>query len=329
MTTIATRPLRGSGAIKNHNSQAIANARLQAVSSNPTLREYAQGAAQSAIQPVAAFIAPSVDVPTTTGKYKIYDEKHRFRLPNTRRPIGGQATVLTFDVGDATFNCEPHALDYPVDNLELLNEAQLENRLREGATATAEVAGLVHEKDVIDKAAAAAGAGTDISVAEDIVDGIDASILEVIKAAKYGSLMGVRVLFGATAWRRTKNSAKVRDRYNPAAKKVAVPSLGDFSTLLIAEPECRVSLMVFDAAPEGKAEEINFLFDASILVFATKPDPTRRDPSFMKTFRLMGRWMVPGSYTSTDGRVEFAKFDWSEDVKVTNTQAVRRLNVTA
>ena len=47
----------------------------------------------------------------------------------------------------------------------------------------------------------------------------------------------------------------------------------------------------------------------------------------MKTFRLMNKWMVPGSYTREDQRAEVAKFDWSEDVRVTNSGAVIRLNV--
>jgi hypothetical protein len=48
----------------------------------------------------------------------------------------------------------------------------------------------------------------------------------------------------------------------------------------------------------------------------------------MKTFRLRGQYMVPGSYMRDDGRVEVAKFDWSEDVKVCNATACIRLNIT-
>jgi hypothetical protein len=85
--------------------------------------------------------------------------------------------------------------------------------------------------------------------------------------------------------------------------------------------------MVYDTAPEGKAESVSFLLDAAVLVFARRSNPTRRDPSFMKTFRLAGQYMVPGSYVREDGRVEVAKFDWSEDVKVTNALAAVRLNI--
>ena len=40
--------------------------KLDSISSNPTMRQYAQGAAQSAIQPVADFLAPPVDVGEAT-----------------------------------------------------------------------------------------------------------------------------------------------------------------------------------------------------------------------------------------------------------------------
>ena len=87
--------------------------------------------------------------------------------------------------------------------------------------------------------------------------------------------------------------------------------------------------MIYDAAGEGKAESISFLLDSAVLGFARKDAPTRRDPSFMKTFRLMNKFMVPGSYLRDDGRVEVAKFDWSEDVKVCNSAACVRYNVAA
>ena len=311
--------------------------RLSSISSNPTLRQFAQGAAQSAIMPVADFLAPTIEVATSVGRYKVYSEKHRFHIPDTLRTLGGRASELRFDVSDATYNCEPHALDFPVDNLEQLEESGLENMLREGATSVVEVAALAHEKTVIDAALAAVGAGTGKTwnASADPVADIDDTILSVIKAAKYGSLMGVGVLFGATAWKIFKNQAAVRGRFvvgNGSAKSglgLAVPTEASAGQMFLGTPEVRTSYMIYDAAAEGIAESVHFLLDNAVLVFARKSQPTRRDPSFMKTFRLMGQYMVPGSYTRDDGRVEVAKFDWSEDVKVTNSAACVRLNISA
>jgi hypothetical protein len=313
--------------------------RLSEISASPTMREYAQGAAQDAIMPVADFLSPTVEVATSVGRFKKYDERHRFLIPNTLRSLGGRATELRFDVSDATYNCEPHALDYPVDNLEQLEADGLEDMLREGITAVAEVAALSHEATVISKALEAAGSGTDLTwnSSADPVSDIDAAILNVIKAARYGSLMGVGILFGATAWTAFKNQSSVKGRFvvgNGSGRSsgnlgLAVPTEQSASQMFVGSPEVKTSYMIHDTGREGLDADIQFLLDSTVLVFARKAAPTRRDPSFMKTFRLMNKFMVPGSYLRDDGRVEVAKFDWSEDVQVTNAAACVRLNVAA
>jgi len=312
--------------------------RLSDISASPTLREYAQGAAQDAIMPVADFLAPTVEVATSVGRFKRYTEKNRFRIPNTLRTLNGRASELRFEATDATYNCEPHALDYPVDNLEQLEAEGLEDMLREGVTAVAEVAALSHEASVINAALTAVGAGTAKvwSATADPVADVDDAILSVIKAAKYGSLMGVGVLFGATAWSIFKNQDKVRGRFvvgNSSGRSsgklgLAVPTEESAGQMFIGTPQVKTSYMICDTAPEGNDESISFLLDSTVLIFARKDAPSRRDPSFMKTFRLMNKFMVPGSYVRDDGRVEVAKFDWSEDVQVTNSTACVRLNIT-
>ena len=305
--------------------------KLESISSNPTIREYAQGAAQSAQSSLADFIAPTVPVATSVGRYKEYDQKNRFRIPSTLRALGGNATQVGFDATDKTYNCSPHALDFPIDNLEALESDDLENMFQEAADMLADIAALAHEKTVVDSALAAAGGGTalDTGANDDVIDQLDGAVLNIIKAAKYGGLMGVGIAMGAGFWRKIKNHKSVISRFTGAGSRTfANPSVTDLGELLIAKVDARVSLMVVDDAPEGKDEDINFILDNSALLFARKPNPTRRDPSFMKTFRLRNQWMVPGSYMKQDGRGEVAKFDWSEDVKVTNSSAVTRFNVT-
>lgn len=301
------------------------------------MREYAQGYAQSTIQPVADFIAPTVQVPTSIGRFKSYSEKNRFKIPNTLRGMGGRAVELSFTAEDKTYNCSPHALDFPVDKLEELEEAQMESALQEGARMIAEVASLAHEKDVIDKAIAAAGTADATpnwggSATVDAVNSIDLGIIAVIKAARYGSLMNVGIVFGATAFTYFKGNAAVRARFITMQKgsgNVVIPNdLDTVGKLFVGTPECKLSLMVYDTTHEGATDSISFLLDSDVLIFARNANPTRRDPSFMKTFRLAGQWMVPGSYTRDDGRVDVAKFDWSEDVQATNSAACYRLTPT-
>ena len=104
------------------------------------------------------------------------------------------------------------------------------------------------------------------------------------------------------------------------------PTLDDVSSLLFGNPKCQMTTMVQDTAAEGVAENITFVLDQKCIIFAAQDNPTTLDPSFMKTFRLDGQWMVPGSYVSEDQRGEVLKMDWSQDVRVTNAPAATLVN---
>lgn len=298
--------------------------RLANIGSNPTLIQYAQGSAQDAMSRVADFLAPTVPVASSTGKYKVYNEKNRFHLPDTRRAIGGRAIELGFEATDATYNCTPHGIDVPVDILE--QDDDMMNSMQEAADLAAEVGALSHEKEVIDTAVASLSAVTpDFSSSEDPIPLIDGYILDVLKGARYGGLMGVRILFGASFYKNLKNQAKITSKVvtGKNAQGSAAVNEAVIASLLMGQPQCRTTFAIYDAAQAGLDDSISFLLDSSMLIFAAKDSPTRRDPSFMKTFRLRNRWMQPGSYSRDDGRADVAKFDWSADIKVTNTAAAK------
>jgi hypothetical protein len=203
--------------------------------------------------------------------------------------------------------------------------------MMEAADLAAEIGTLSHERDVINRALASLGAGTDVNVASvDPVNSVDQYIDQIGLAAAGGSIMNTRLLFGPTAWRLFKNSTFVRSRFVTAGSK-AIPNVtqAEASTLFTGNPEIMVARAATDTTPEGQATSMSYLLDSSVIVFMSSPNPTRRDPSFMKTFRLAGAWLGPRTYTSEDGRSEVAAFDWSHDVKITNTSAAVRLNFTS
>lgn len=304
--------------------------RLAALAAKTTIKEYAQGAAQDATAPVANFLAPTVEVAVPTGYYKQYTEKSRFRVPDTRRAIGGRAAVLGFDSTDATFNCAPHALDVPIDQVEGMADDSIEGLLQEAADMGSEAAALRHEITVVNLAIATLTAGIhaiDFAAGLDVIDQIDAYLIEVAKAARAGSLMGLRLLFGPTYMRRLKNHASVKARFPVGKNQMVNPSITDILSLFLFNPTAQMSAMVYDDAAEGLSPDVKFVLDDKLIVFAAKESPTRRDPSFMKTFRQRGAWMAPRVYARDDGRVEIAAMDWSEDVKVTNSTAAQLLSI--
>jgi hypothetical protein len=304
--------------------------RLGDITANPILRNFAQGAAQTAVKPVADFLAPTVSVPTMIGRYKKYTQKNRFKVPNTKRGLGGRAVRLSFDAQDEQYNCTPNALDFPIDNLEALEAEQLMSMAKYGAGLIADVATLSHELDVITGALDALGAGTnyDFTNAEvDPISVLDAAILATIKAAMNGA--PVRVLFGASAFLDLKNNPLVKQRFvvgQGAPLGLVSPTLDQVSQLLFGNPKVMMTTMVQDTAAEGLTPNVQFILDKKVIVFAANDTPNTMDPSFMKTFRLDGQWMVPGSYTTEDQRSEVLKMDWSEQVQVTNTAAGTLIN---
>jgi hypothetical protein len=302
--------------------------RISSLCAKSTIREYAQGAAQEGVSKVADFLAPTVEVAKATGFFKIYTEKSRFRIPDTRRSIGGAAATLGWDRSDGLYNVEPHALDVPVDVAETDDEDTMTNSLQEAADLGSEVGSLSHEKEVVDLAVTATTGGVqniDFAAALDPIDQIDAHIITLIKSANYGGMMGVRLLLGLTWARRLKNHPLIRARF-PGAAKVS-PGIDEIMSLLLTAPQVQISTLVYDDAPEGKAKDIKLILDTKALLFVARDNPTRRDPSFMKTFRQRGRWMAPRSYTSADGRQEFAGLDWSGKPYVTNTTGAIQLGI--
>ena len=305
--------------------------RLANLGANPLILEYAQGIARSTVTPIGGFLAPTVNVTAAQGRYKLYSETARFRLPNTIRPARGKAVRVDWSATDGNYNCTPNAVDVPFDDAELQEaEESGEDLMREAADMVAHIGTLSHERDVVTAAIASVGAGTDMNVAAvDPVAQIDAQIDAIALAAAGGSITNIRIVWGPGAWRTFKNCSFVRSRFVAAGSK-AIPNIGieEASTLLTGNPEMMVCRSATDTSAEGQSVSMSYLLDNSLLIFCAASTPNRRDPSFMKTFRLAGRWLGPRVYTTEDQRQEVVGFDWSHDVKVTNSSAAARLNLT-
>lgn len=294
---------------------------LATLSGNPLIKEFAQGAAQSATSQVAEFLAPTVNTSRHTGKYTSYDTESRFKIPDTLRGLGGEATRLVFDRSSATFEAKPNSLDTPLDNIEI-EEAEGMDLLKEAAEDSAFLAALAHEKLVIDSAVASAGAATGgvwSSGDNDPVAEVNTAIAEVILASGGSDAIQVGMIWSANAVRAFFANAKTKG-YFPGKQEIA-PTMENITKLLMGNVQHKISWLASDTAAKGKASTLAFLLTSKVLVFARNPNPTRRDPSFMKTFRPRNRWMVPGTYPREDKRGEVVKMDWSSDVKVTNSAA--------
>ena len=306
------------------------------------VRQYASGAAQRAagILKVANMIAPLVPVSGAYIKYMSYSLQNAFRVQDFKLS-GGDARQLQTGGSEVFKELEAYGIDVPVTDHELaLAGTNADGLVMDKADIAAQVGALSWANNVNSQAIAAAGAGTDLSAATsniDLVDEIDQRIVDVRKATKCGDLCPVRIVIGPTAMRRLKNHTSVKARYIGQQSKAGVKGDTGISaltaeqamSLFMGNPEFLISWITYDAADEGATESASFLIDNAVLIFSGSDAPTTMDPSFMKTFHSRDKWMVPDSYIKENNRGKVLKFDWTALAVVTNSAAVKRVNITA
>jgi hypothetical protein len=291
---------------------------IETLSADPFLADYAAGALVRATKPIQTLLAPVVPVPALTGHFKKHDRDTRLTLPKTRRELDGKAVQLSIAQYDGRYRCEINALDAPIDKS--VGEEDLKYLIQDALDLLAEVESQVLEFETIGKAIDAAGAGADVdfAAANNPVKLIDDRIHALMKKSRSD---GVAVAFDPLAWAAFKDHPNVR---------VAGANLSweNMPALFAGNARYQACYSLFDASAEGADEDIEFQFPANtILIFAHSEIPTRRDPSFMKTFRLTWKKKGPNIVDRSDGRVLIVTQDWAADLQVTNTQGVDRYNV--
>jgi hypothetical protein len=312
---------------------------MSQLATSPLLTNFAIARSQAAIRKVGNFIFPLCEVPDLVVRYKSYDEKHRFRVPNTKREIGGKATRLSFGGSDVTITLEPNALDFPIPNVDGLSDQGLEYSMMEGQSILADASGLSLEVEQINLAISTLTAGkksigygvvaTGVSTYDPIGDptnGLDALIKSIMLVAPG---VQIKVLFGTTAFFKFRQNTNVLKKYIVSSGSsgksgnvgVVSPDISDVGRLLFGNPMVELSTMVSDTTPEGVASSLQFVLNDNVVVFASNDTPNRMDPSFGKTFARMGGFFRPGTYQTEDQRDQVLKMDWTTLPQVTNAQA--------
>ena len=296
---------------------------------NPTLTNYAQGLSQDLASATATFLAPIVEVPAGLGRYKQFDDKNAFQIYSTERALGGPATRIQFNATDPSFDCRPQALEVGIDDAEYDAAGDSgagrmeESRVRTLVTS----ATLAHEDKVIQVAktiSAVAARGNWSNATIDPVTELDEQIEAIANAC---GMLPNRIVFGLGAWRVARNNPKVINRM-PANAAVGV-ALQQFATMLLnPNIEIRVGVLAKDLSKFGASKNAANIIGAEVFLFVGQETPSEYDPSFMKTFMTRsGGVDAVRSYRDESARSTIQAVDWSEDVKITGTAAVRRLTI--
>lgn len=290
---------------------------------NPQLTTYARGQG-FAVDPVADILAPVVQVGSVRGQYKNWSDKNQFVTPNARRAIGGPASRIEFLATDDTYFCRPRALEIGIDDEERANGGIDIEMAKTGALLAQ--AGRARVEDVVDvaftRAADATPSWSTPSSGTPISD-LNAQIEAIAIAC---GVMPTDIVFGITAWRYFVAHNQVADRFKTSI--VNPDNVAAANLLLAPGIRLHVSASARDTTKPGATASKASKMAGNVLIFVREQNPSLYDASWIKTFRT-DRTGIGGvrMYRDERNRSDILALDWSEDIKITNSDGGRRLTV--
>ncbi len=289
------------------------------------LTDYARGIGPGVIDPAAEILAPTVPVQTAAGKYKSFDDKNAFQVPETLRAIGGPANRLHFNATDPDYNCVPNALEITIDDAERQSGDII--GVEQAKTKTLVTSAMrAHSVQVATKAltlaAAATPAWSDPAVGNPIKDLND----HIQALATAVGEMPSHIVWGLTAWRYFTEHNKVADKFKTGV--ITPNAIRAANLLLNPNIEHVITPLVRDTAKAGAAKSNAEVYGANLFIFFRSASPTQYDPSFMKTFRLGGNTVESVSMYRDEGcSSDVLKVAWMQDIRVVSSVSARRLTI--
>ena len=304
--------------------------KLSTAAINPTLTTYAQGLSQDIDTALADFIAPTVVVGATAGKYKKFNDKNAFlAYAETRRAIGGPATRLKFSADDGDYNCEPHALEITIDDEERRRAGETQDRLERAKTRTLITTSVLSKEDrvmslVKASVSAVNGKGVWSNAANDPI----AEINDQIKALAIATGMYPnRIALGLGAWAVLRDHPKVMAR-QPGAELIGLTTEQLARMLLNPSIEVKVGMLSKTTA-WGKADAKSNIVGDEVFIFLGSANPTEYDPSALKTFTAAeGSVSAVRVYRDETARSDVLAVDYSEQIVLTGSACIKRITIT-
>jgi hypothetical protein len=152
-------------------------------------------------------------------------------------------------------------------------------------------------------------------------------LLRLIKSWSLGPMTLFSVVMGIGTWRRFRSHPKTKARCTGV--QVAGISLQQAQGLFMLPVNLVVGALSYETAKVGQSSKpkAQVRADDVFLLYAV-PSPTPMDPSAFKCFTTgNGNVEAVRTYRDESARSDVHAVDWSEDLEVTSSQAVRRLAI--
>lgn len=306
---------------------------------NYTLTAYAQGLANDimAAQEIANALCPIVPVTGAAGSYKKFSDRNSFTVYNTQRGLGGSAKRILFEATDGTFNCEPQALEVTVDRHErdladangnplaqsLLDQGKI--RALVNSTALSHVDKIVSFVNANVTAEETVGNWSNNDI--DPIDQLDLKLDEL--TTDVGSSQFINLVLSTSSWRALRNHPKVKARCSGV--QVGGISREQLAAILMIPVNVVIGSAAKMSSKEGqtvaKGGKTRVLASNAYLTYSV-PNPTPYDPSALKCFTTgSGNIESVRTYKDPSDRFDVHAVDWSEDIQLTGSLAIRRLAI--
>lgn len=301
---------------------------MKGITYNVQLTNFAHGIAPDYTKALAEIMAPQCVAPAAAGQYIKFDDDQAFRYVNTRRALGGKGARLTIDSTAPTFNCSPHSVEIAIDDFEkekvgdegmgMLREAKTRTLVSRNA--------LSREYRVYqayaDGTTAEAGLGTWTNAAKDPIDELNTI---VIALALETGRADIHLVLAINVLQQLGKHPKVRARF-PGSPLINVTA-DILGKLLLIPVTIHVGLMPISLEKEGKVASKGFIGSAKVYALITQENPSPFDPSAAKTFTTrLGQVEGVNTYIEPPF-AEVLYLSWSEDIKLTGTKCVKRIDV--
>lgn len=281
---------------------------------------------------LAERLCPTVQVPGSSGQYKVFDDLNAFQVYNTARALGGDPTRIAFEATDAYYNCKPQALEVTVDEEErrMAGDAALAQQLLDEGKIKAllNVAALSNAKKRVDfvlsKLAAVANIGNWSNPDIDPIEQLDSVIVDLATAV--GQSEFIRVTMSLTAWATLRNHPKSKARCN--GNQPMPLTVEQVQSGLTIPVDMKPFAISYNEKALGQAKSKKQLLTGDVIVHASVPAPTQYDPSAFKCFTAgQNNITAIRSYQAANGLYGGHFVDWSEDLAQTSTVAAKRITL--
>lgn len=301
---------------------------IRGITFDVQLTNFAHGIAPDFTSSIAELMAPQCIAPAAAGQYIKFDDEEAFRFIETRRAIGGDMAMIDMPTTSPAFNCEPHALGIATDQFEMerVGEAGMpllrESKVRTLVSRNA----LSREKRVFDAYAAGTsaegGLGTWTDAAKDPIDELNQIVVGVATAT---GISRINLVIGLNALMQLGKHPKVLARF-PGAQLINV-NAEMLAKLLLIPVTVHVAMLPIITEKTGKVGTKTIIAGAKVYALISQSSPSPFDPSAAKTFTTTLGQVQGVGVVQKPPFSEINYLAWSEDIKMTGTACVKRIDV--